>query len=158
MSFMWIHQQQQQQSHCHDTMCAFLPLGFVLMTFDLYHDLQWCIFPSPKSNLALRQYYTNLLTPTFLPPRLWPGFLFPIYATYVFLGQCPNIYNWMTFFLYLPLVYRYYTILTRKDRDLRHWWIVILLRAALTYVTIINRYDRNCQGWNNHFLRAIKLR
>ncbi len=149
-------QHQQQEAHCPDTMCAFLPLGFVLMSFDIYHDLQWCLVPSHKTSEALRRYYTVLLTPrlTYVP---WPGYLFPIYATFVFLWQCPNIYNWYTLLLYLPLTWRYYLILTCQDKKLCYWWTVIGIRIALTFVTIINLQRRNCGSWPSHIGSVLGL-
>ena len=135
----------QQQEHCPDTMCAFLPLGFVLMSADAYHDLQWCMAPSLKTENALRNYYTKLLTPAFVWGIVpWPGYLFPIYATFVFLFQCPSIYNLYTFFLYLPVAWRYFLLLTGRDRQLSHWWMIPMLRVALTAVTIWNLQERNC--------------
>ena len=135
----------REQEHCPDTMCAFLPLGFVLMSADAYHDLQWCFAPSPKTEQALRNYYTNLLTPTLkMGIVLWPGYLFPLYAIYVFLWQCPNMYNWYTFILYMPVAWRYFLILTGRDRRLAHWWTIPVIRIALTTVTIWNLQSRDC--------------
>ncbi len=134
-----------EQEHCPDTMCAFLPLGFLLMSADAYYDLQWCFTPSPKTEQALRNYYTNLLTPALKMGIVpWPGYLFPLYAIYVFLWQCPNLYNWYIFILYMPVAWRYILILTGRDRRLSHWWTIPVLRIALTAVTIWNLQSRDC--------------
>ena len=145
----------EQQEHCPDTMCAFLPLGFILQTMDIYHDLAWCLFPSGKTGEALRNYYISLLTPTtfwskwkYIP--LYPGYLFPLYAIFVFLYLCPTIYNWYTFFLYIPLMWRYYRIMSNQDKTLKGWWSVIVLRVLLTIVTIYNIQHRNCGNWQGH--------
>jgi hypothetical protein len=146
----------EQQEHCPDTMCAFLPLGFVLQSIDIYHDLHWCLLPSGKTGEALRNYYTTLLTPKllYLP---WPGYLFPVYAFFVFLYQCPNLYNWYIFIQYLPLSWRYYLILSDQDKTLRNWWSVILLRLGLTVVTIFNLQSRNCGHWHGHVVQVLGI-
>ena len=166
----------QQQSHCGSTMCAFLPVGLFLMSMDIVYDLAWCLFPSDRTATALKGYYRAILTPRLFPP--YPGWLFPVYATYVFLLQCPNIWNWCIFFLYVPVSYRYYQILTALDCSttstsranksgapisgsvhtvsvenealLRGWWSVVLLRVLLTITTLRNLQSRGCE-WNQYF-------
>ena len=130
-------------------MCSFLPLGLFLMSMDITYDLGWCLFPSKKTAQSLCEYYTFILTPRLLPP--YPGWLFPVYTTYVFLWQCPNVYNWCIFLVYIPVSYRYYRILTKQD-DLQRWWFVVLLRALLTLATLRNLQSRGCvwgEYWND---------
>jgi hypothetical protein len=135
---------QEEQEQCSDTMCVFLPIGYMLMAADIFFDLQWCLFPSSKSAADLRWYYTNLLTPRILSLRPYPGYWFPFYAIYVFLFQCPNVYNWMTFLYFLPIGYRYIGILRETDKALSHWWIVVLMRVGLTVSTHYNLAYRGC--------------
>jgi hypothetical protein len=44
----------------------------------------------------------------------------------------------------MPLSYRYYGILSGIDKTLRHWWMVLFLRVALTIVTHHNLTNRGC--------------
>lgn len=148
----------QQEEHCSDTMCAFLPIGYMLLSADIVHDLSWCLFPSRKTREAVTNYYTNLLTPK-LSPLPWPGYLFPSWAIFIFLRQCPDIYNYYTFLLYLPLIYRYWGILQQTDKTLGAWWTVILIRILLTIVTTLSFSNRGCV-WSNfgsYFVKTIGL-
>jgi hypothetical protein len=153
MSFLL---QEEQQEHCTDTMCVFLPIGYMLMTVDIFFDLQWCLFPSFKSAADLRWYYTNLLTPRILSLRPYPGYWFPFYAIYVFLFQCLNMYNWITFLCFVPIGYRYIGILRETDKTLNHWWIVVLMRVGLTVSTHYNLAYRGC-FWSEYGQHAAVI-
>ena len=121
-------------------MCLFLPLGYAFLTVDLYYDLRWCCWPSKRTKSDLQGYYTFLLTPKGANPGYW----FPLYAMFVFLIQCPNKYNWMTFWLFVPIGMRYVGLLTGKDRKLSHWWTIVVIRIVLYVVTYYNLQHREC--------------
>ena len=146
-----------QAEHCSDTMCLFLPLGYVLLTADLCVDLPWVLRPSPKTADTLRHYYNFILTPSIYSP----GYFWPVFATYVFLAQCPDFWNWTTFWLFVPISYRYYFILSDPrgrnfEWQLRHWWTIIVIRIGLYIVTFYNLRNRGCQ-WSDYGDHAVSL-
>lgn len=153
MSFLF---HQEEQEHCPDTMCVFLPLGYLLLAVDSYFDLRWCLFPSPKTLSDLQWYYTNLLTPRLLSLRPYPGYWFPFYAIFVFLFQCPNNYNWITFGFFLPIGYRYIGLLRGTDKTSSRWWIVVLMRVGLAVTTHYNLSYRGCQ-WCEYGQHVSKI-
>ena len=146
-----------QAEHCHDSMCLFLRLGYVLLTADLCVDVPWVLHPSNKTATRLRKFYTFILTPTWYCPGYW----WPCFAIYVFLHQCPDSYNWMTFWLFVPVAYRYYFILTQPDNQnhsqmLSNWWTIVLIRIVLFVVVFNAIRQRGCQ-WHRVFDHWVGL-
>ena len=126
---------------CTNSVCAILPMGYILLAVDTYHDLQWCIRPSEKTAHQLRRYYSFILTPKF-SPLPWPGFWFPIYVMYVFLYLCPDWIGWTMMALYIPLCRRYYRI--EHDENLHGWWSVVIIRVGLAALTYRGLAERGC--------------
>jgi hypothetical protein len=144
---------------CPHAMCIFLPIGFILLAFDSYHDLRWCLQPSKTTANQLKWYYSTILTPR-IAPIPCPGFLFPIYVIYFFLNVCPDWIGWSMFALYIPLCERYYRIicLEKKRRErgggdeeedsnndcLEGWWLVVGIRVGLAALTHQGIVERGC--------------
>lgn len=141
---------------CPSAMCSLLPFGFVLLACDAYHDLRWCLAPSSATKHQLRQYYINILTPRLLPIP-FPGFLFPLYVIYVFIGVCPDWIGWSMLALYIPLCKRYYSIKRGQD-DLRGWWMVVGIRVLMAFLTYEGLIERGCQmkDYKHNFVTFMK--
>lgn len=139
---------------CRDPVCALLPMGFLLLAIDSYHDLQWCLRPSEKTAHQLRRYYSFILTPKFSPIP-WPGFLFPVYVMYIFLYQCPDWVGWTMMALYMPLCHRYYRI--EHDVKLSGWWSVVIIRVGLAALTYQGLVERGCDDLANFGSTAKKF-
>ena len=131
---------------CPQTMCSLLPVGYVLLACDSYHDLRWCFTPSESTSRQLKKYYSTILTPRLLPMP-FPGFLFPIWVIYIFLAECPDWIGWSMFALYVPLCKRYYAIKKKRD-DLSGWWQVLLIRVGLAVLTYKGIEQRGCDLLN----------
>jgi hypothetical protein len=147
----------EQAEHCSDTMCLFLPMGYALLTADLCVDLPWVLFPSKTTANNLRRYYTFILTPSLYTPGYW----WPVFATYVFLAQCPDVWNWVTFWLFVPIAYRYSFILNHPEDpryavQLNHWWTIVVIRLILYMVTFHNLRNRGC-AWSDYSSHAESL-
>ena len=149
------------QDICPSAMCTFLPFGFVLLAMDSFHDLRWCLTPSPITEKQLKEYYINILTPRArtrtiqfqlpisiqLPipiPIIFPGFLFPLYVIYIFVGVCPDWIGWSLLALYVPLCIRYYRIQRGWD-NLGGWWMVVGIRVLMGLLTYRGLEERGCR-------------
>jgi hypothetical protein len=128
---------------CPSAMCSLLPFGYVLLAIDSFHDLRWCLAPSVNTERQLKGYYTAVLVPRLLPIP-YPGFLFPIYVTYVFLSVCPDHIGWCLFFCYIPLCRRYYRIVFGHD-DLEGWWIIVGIRVIMALLVYKGLDQRGCR-------------
>lgn len=124
-------------------MCSLLPFGYVLLAFDSFHDLRWCLAPSVTTERQLKGYYSAILVPRILPVP-FPGFLFPIYVIYVFLSICPDWVGWSLFACYVPLCKRYYKIIVSHD-DLNGWWMVVAVRVVMFLLTYKGLQLRGCR-------------
>lgn len=127
---------------CPQAMCTLLPFGFLLLTFDLFHDLQYITNPSQSTERKLKSYYMNILTPKLWLP--WPGIFFPLYVIYIFVGICSDWVCYGLFLCYVPLCKRYYDIHKGRD-DLRSWWYVIAIRFIMALLTYKGLENRGCQ-------------
>jgi hypothetical protein len=141
---------------CPHAMCSLLPVGFVLIAFDSFHDLRWCLAPSANTERQLKEYYMKILTPR-LSPIPFPGFLFPIYVIYVFVGVCPDWVGWSLFSLYVPLCKRYYSIKQGRD-DLGGWWKVVGIRVLMALLTYKGLDERGCRmmDYKDNFSTFVK--
>ena len=128
---------------CPQAMCTLLPLGYLLLASDSFHDLRWCLTPSDHTGHKLKQYYNAILTPRLLPIPC-PGFLFPLYVTWIFIGMCPDWVGWCLFACYIPLCRRYYNIKKGRD-DLRGWWTIVAIRVIMLALTYKGIELRGCR-------------
>ena len=133
-----------EDDYCPSAMCSILPVGFMLLVSDLLYDLRWCVSPSEQNARQLKDYYMTILTPRLLPLP-WPGFLFPFYVIYVFVGVCPNWTGLSLFFLYIPICEKYYRIKRDEKNCLRGWWWIVAIRLLMGIVTYIGIVERGCQ-------------
>eukprot|EP00542_Grammatophora_oceanica_P021711 CAMPEP_0194049982 /NCGR_PEP_ID=MMETSP0009_2-20130614/32324_1 /TAXON_ID=210454 /ORGANISM="Grammatophora oceanica, Strain CCMP 410" /LENGTH=155 /DNA_ID=CAMNT_0038696329 /DNA_START=132 /DNA_END=599 /DNA_ORIENTATION=+ len=132
-----------ENDHCPTIVCSLLPLGYIFLASDLYRDLRWCIWPSHTTANDLKNYYITILTPKLALAN--PGYLFPVYVTFKFCYECPDFYNFLLLLCYIPLCYRYYGILSRRDKTLPHWWTVVLIRFVMLWVVHKGLQSRGCQ-------------